>query len=52
MSDTKRNLEWCRKYLGDAGKEMTDAQIIQYRDFIEQMINSVFNEVLYGKKSA
>ena len=52
MAETKRNLDWCRQRLGETGKTMTDAQVIQYRDFVEQIINSVFNEVLYGKESA
>ena len=52
MAETKRNLDWCRQRLGETGKTMTDAQVIHHRDLIEYIINSIFNEVLYGKESA
>lgn len=50
MTTKKWTVEWCRKYLGAEVKGMTDAQIEQYRDYLVQVINGIYNRVLCNEK--
>ena len=50
MTTNKWTVEWCRKYLGAQAEGMTDAQIEQYRDYLVQVINGIYNKVLYNEK--
>lgn len=50
MTKKKWTVEWCRKYLGAQAEGMTDAQIEQYRDYLVQVINGIYNRVLYNEK--
>lgn len=50
MTTKKWTVEWCRKYLGAGAEGMTDAQIEQYRDYLVQVINGIYNRVLCNEK--